>query len=288
MATQETIYTILRDVLKSFNIGNDAFYKELQAAIAEDRLGADSGIDEIGIVLRDSKYIQDRFAANVTRRNLGLQELPLSEILSLERSYAATLQQNNLPVGFYDDPATDFQDLIAKQVSAQEFKNRIEGGYQAVRQQDPEIVRQFNELYGVSEGDLVAFFLDPVRAESEIMKKAQAAELAAQARQQAGIQLTGAEAEQIVGAGVTATAQTRQALGALGAATGVTGLNLSEMIAGEQAISGAEAVAGILGTNAAAQQRIQTRTRRRQAEFEAGGGFAGTQAGTTGLASAQQ
>ena len=288
MAREETLFTILADTLRAFGIGNQQFFNELRVAIAEEKLDASSNLDDIGIVLRNSEYLKQRFSANTIRRNAGLQELPLSEILSLENSYSAVLRQNNMPAGFYDDPATDFQTFIANTTSPQEIQRRVQQGYQAVRQQDPEVLRQFQELYGVGENDLAAFFLDPNKMEGEITKKAQAAELAAQARSAANIQLTGAEAEQIIGRGITATDQTRQALGALGAATGITSLNISEMVAGEEAISGSEAVAGILGANAAAQQRIQTRTRRRQAEFEAGGSFAGTQAGTTGLGTAQQ
>jgi hypothetical protein len=288
MAAEETLFTILADTLRAFGIGNQQFFNELRVAIAEEKLDASSNLDDIGIVLRNSEYLKQRFSANTIRRNAGLQELPLSEILSLENSYSAVLRQNNMPAGFYDDPATDFQTFIANTTSPQEIQRRVQQGYQAVRQQDPEVLRQFQELYGIGENDLAAFFLDPNKMEGEITKKAQAAELAAQARSAANIQLTGAEAEQIIGRGITATDQTRQALGALGAATGITSLNISEMVAGEEAISGSEAVAGILGANAAAQQRIQTRTRRRQAEFEAGGSFAGTQAGTTGLGTAQQ
>jgi hypothetical protein len=288
MAREETLFTILADTLRAFGIGNQQFFNELRVAIAEEKLDASSNLDDIGIVLRNSEYLKQRFSANTIRRNAGLQELPLSEILSLENSYSAVLRQNNMPAGFYDDPATDFQTFIANTTSPQEIQRRVQQGYQAVRQQDPEVLRQFQELYGIGENDLAAFFLDPNKMEGEITKKAQAAELAAQARSAANIQLTGAEAEQIIGRGITATDQTRQALGALGAATGITSLNISEMVAGEEAISGSEAVAGILGANAAAQQRIQTRTRRRQAEFEAGGSFAGTQAGTTGLGTAQQ
>jgi hypothetical protein len=288
MAREETLFTILADTLRAFGIGNQQFFNELRVAIAEEKLDASSNLDDIGIVLRNSEYLKQRFSANTIRRNAGLQELPLSEILSLENSYSAVLRQNNMPAGFYDDPATDFQTFIANTTSPQEIQRRVQQGYQAVRQQDPEVLRQFQELYGIGENDLAAFFLDPTKMEGEITKKAQAAELAAQARSAANIQLTGAEAEQIIGRGITATDQTRQALGALGAATGITSLNISEMVAGEEAISGSEAVAGILGANAAAQQRIQTRTRRRQAEFEAGGSFAGTQAGTTGLGTAQK
>ena len=52
---------------------------------------------------------------------------------------------------------------------------------------------------------------------------------------------------------------------------------------GETAITQEEQIAGTFGTNAAAAQRIATRRRRRQAEFEAGGGLAETQQGVTGL-----
>jgi hypothetical protein len=55
------------------------------------------------------------------------------------------------------------------------------------------------------------------------------------------------------------------------------------MQAGEQQITVEEQIAGTFQTNAAAAQRIATRRRRRQAEFEAGGGLAETQQGITGL-----
>ena len=51
----------------------------------------------------------------------------------------------------------------------------------------------------------------------------------------------------------------------------------------EQAISEQEQIAGVFGTQAAAQQRLRQRQRERQAAFEAGGRFAGQGTTVTGL-----
>jgi hypothetical protein len=52
---------------------------------------------------------------------------------------------------------------------------------------------------------------------------------------------------------------------------------------GEQAISEEEQIGATFGLDAAARQRIETRRRRRQAEFAQGGGFAETAQGVIGL-----
>jgi hypothetical protein len=38
MATEDTLFTILRDTLKAFNIGDQQFFNELRVAIGEDKL----------------------------------------------------------------------------------------------------------------------------------------------------------------------------------------------------------------------------------------------------------
>ncbi len=44
MAQEETLFTILRDTLRAFGIGNQQFFNELRTAIAEDKLDASSTI----------------------------------------------------------------------------------------------------------------------------------------------------------------------------------------------------------------------------------------------------
>lgn len=267
----ETLSTVLKSFLDQFNIGDAGLIADVTSAIADGRLNENSStfIDDIGVVLADNSYIQTRFRGNVERRRQGLQPLPLSEILGLENGYITAMQAANLPPGFYDDPATDFQNLIARNVSVAEVSRRINQGYAAVRAADPEVTRQLKELYGVTDGALAAYFLDPARMETEITKQVESAQLAAQGRQLAGIQLSQQQAEQLQQAGVS-TAAAREGFGAIAQQQDL----FAAQMAGEQAVSTAEQVAGTFGTSPEAQQRIATRRRRRQAAFEEGGGFA--------------
>lgn len=269
----ETLSSVLKSILDQFKIGDQTLVADVAAAVADGRLDQNSNtfIDDIGVVLADNSYIQTRFKGNAERKRQGLQPLPLTEILGLENGYITAMQAANLPSGFYDDPATDFQNLIARNVSVAEVQRRINQGYAAVRAADPEVTRQLKELYGVQDGMLAAYFLDPVRMETEIAKQVETAQVAAQGRQMAGIQLSQQQAEELQQAGVT-TAAAREGFGAIAQQQDL----FAAQMAGEQAVTTQEQVAGTFGTSPAAQQRIATRRRRRQAEFEAGGGFAQT------------
>ena len=296
---QKNAKQLLADTFASYGLTDPAFVDAIQKAILDNTDAAGNVATSTATAqIRQTDQYKIRFSGNEMRRKAiqdamargettTMSELSEARYIELEDSYREVLKKANVPAQFYSS-TTYLAKMIGNDLSTGEVAARASLAKQAASQANPEIKQQLQSLYGISENQVAAFFLDPNKMEGEITKKAQAAELAAQARSAANIQLTGAEAEQIIGRGITATDQTRQALSALGAATGITSLNISEMIAGEEAISGSEAVAGILGANAAAQQRIQTRTRRRQAEFEAGGSFAGTQAGTTGLGTAQQ
>ena len=186
---------------------------------------------------------------------------------------------SGLPAGFYDDP-TDFANFIARDVSPAEVQTRVNEGFRAVSEASPQVVAQMKELYGVDEGGLAAYFLDPDRATPILQRQARAAQIATEGLRQAGIQLTATAAEGLsreLGADAQgqAAAGFRQLAQQQGLATPI--------MAGEEAISQEEQIGAAFGTNEAARQRIETRRRRRQAEFEAGGGFAAGQAGMAGL-----
>jgi hypothetical protein len=181
-----------------------------------------------------------------------------------------------MPTGFYDDP-TDFQNFIAQDVSVEELAGRIDQGYQAVRNAPTNVVNEFKRLYGVSEGDLAAYFIDPDRARPtfdryEAERQARSAAISAQAQQQAQIQLQTQEAEALARAGVTA----EQAQAGFTSITESQGLFEAQML-GEEAVTREEQIGAVFGTNAEARQAIARRKARRKAAFEAGGSF-GTQA----------
>lgn len=233
--------------------------------------------------VRDTTEYKTRFKGNETRRAAGLPELSPFDYVGLENSYRDTLRANSLPKGFYDTQ-DDFANFIGKDISSNELNARVSQGYNAVMQAEPGTKAELKQLYGLSDGDIAAFFIDPTRFnQSDAIKKAQAAQVASEARRQAGFTLDAAGAEALATEGIT-RGQAQQGFQQIGATQELLGMNLQ----GETALTQAEQIAGTFGTNQAAAQRIATRRRKRQATFEQGGGFAGAQTGTTGLGTVGQ
>ena len=228
--------------------------------------------------IRDTPEYKQRFKANDIRRSRGLPELSADDIVNLENSFRDTLRANSLPRGFYDTQ-DDFANFIGSDVSPQELNARVSQGYNAVLQAEPGTKAELQRLYGLNDGDIAAFFIDPERFnQSDAIKKAQAAQTASEARRQAGITLTTQQAEALATEGVTRQ-EAQQGFAAIGAQQELFQAGME----GEQAISQQEQIAGTFGTNAEARQAIARRRRSRQAGFEAGGGFAARQSEQTGL-----
>jgi len=260
----ETATSILTNTLKFYGLNDPALVNEIRAALANRTITGSSTIDEIGIQLRESPAFKQRFIANERRRELGKPVYSVSQLLTLESQYRKNLRDSGMPAGFYDDP-TSLQNFLINDISPDEILARVTQGYQAVRNADPTVINELKTLYNLDDGSIAAFFVDPNKAQDNILRAARAAEVAAQARKQAGIGLTATTAEELVRQGVTeAKAQ-----------TGFTTLKQEESLyrplMGEQAITQEEAIAGTLGTNAQAAQRIATTKRRRKGTFEAGG-----------------
>ena len=247
-----------------------------------DTIRGDDTIDSIGIKLADTDEFKKRFPANEILKEQGKQRYSVSQYLQLESTYRSVLQSRSMPAGFYDQPA-DFQNFIAQDVSPDELGARIDLGYQAVRNAPRNVVDEFERLYGIKEGDLAAYFIDPERAKPtfdrfEAERQARSAQISAQAQQQAQITLERQQAETLARAGITQeTAQ--QGFTAISEQQGL----FAPQMAGEEAVSQAEQIGAAFGTNAAARQAIERRRRGRRAAFEAGGGVAETQQGIVGL-----
>ena len=260
----ETASSILQATLKYYGMDNPQLLLDVKAALADRRLTASSTIDDIGIQLRESAAFQERFSANELRRAANKPAYSVSEYLQLESSYRNTLLSAGMPADFYNAPE-DFANFIANDISPDEIKARVDQGYASVKNADPAIVNELKSLYGLDDSTLAAFFIDPARTKDAVITAARAAEVASQARQQAGITLGVPAAELLVQQGVTEEE----------ARTGFTEVaklqELTRPLQGEQALTQEELVAGTLGTNAAASQRVAMTQRRRKAGLEGGG-----------------
>jgi hypothetical protein len=228
--------------------------------------------------IKETPEYKTRFKGNEQRRAAGLPELSPLDYINTESSLRTTLSGNSLPKGFYDTQ-DDLASFIGQDISPNELNARVSQGYNAVMQAEPGTKAELKQLYGLSDGDIAAFFIDPTRFnQSDAIKKAQAAQVASEARRHAGFTLDVATAEGLATEGIT-RGQAQQGFQQIGATQELLGMDLQ----GETALTQQEQIAGTFGTNQAAAQRIATRRRKRQATFEQGGGFAQTQQGMTGL-----
>lgn len=251
-------------------------------------------VDQVSRFIENDPTSQDqmkkRFSGNQARIAAGLQPYKPSEYIAAEKAYIQRLKDNGMPLGFYDTQE-DLAKLIGNDVSAAEFDARLQRGYMAAQNAPQAVKRQLQDLYGVSEADMAAYYLDPTRAVDVMGRKKsstlyarqlEAAQIAAQGKQQANIQLGAMTAEELAAGGISA-AQAQQGFAEIGATQELFKATTGEMAAGEQTISTEQQVAGVFGTNAQARQAIAERKRRRQAAFEGSTGFEAGQAGAAGL-----
>jgi len=259
-----TATSIIQAVLKFYGMTDPRLLADVKLALAERRLTETSSIDDIGIQLRESVAFQERFSANEVRRAAKKPVYSVTEYLQLESSYRNTLLAAGMPEDFYNSPE-DFANFIANDISPDEIKSRVDLGYASVKNADPAIVNELKSLYGLDDSTLAAFFIDPSRTKDAVVRAARAAEVASQARQQAGISLGVSAAELLVQQGVTQE-EARQGFAQVSQLQ-----ELTRPLQGEKPLTQEELIAGKLGTNAAATQRVAMTQRRRKAGFEEGG-----------------
>ena len=242
--------------------------------ITQDQIDLNSP-DSILYAMRQRPEYQERFKANAQRVKNGLSELDPSTYLALETDFKQVMRANGLPPGFYDDD-DDLAALIAGDTSPSEVQRRIEDGYNAVQLADPQVKAQMYNLYGVDDSQLVAYYLDPTRGESLLRRQTRAAQISAESKNLANIQLTTDQAQQLADAGVTQK-EAQKGFAELG--------QMSELIqsfGGEAALNPQDVVAGKFGTNTEAQKELARRAKLRTAEFAGGGSFARTTGETSG------
>jgi len=231
--------------------------------------------DAILFELRGTTEYKTRFAGNAARAAKGLPELSPATYVALENSYRDTMRAAGLPAGFYDE-SSDFRKLIENDVSVSELNSRVQEGYVMVRDADPEVKRQMQRLYNVSENELAAYFLDPERAAPILTKQAQAARVSARAREQAGFDLTATSAEDLLARGYTPE-QAQATFQQVGELAG-----LYQEMGGEERLTEAQKIGAAFGYDVESLKKLERRQRERIGEFQAGGQFARTTGATSG------
>jgi hypothetical protein len=191
-AQQQSAWAYMQQLLDQYGLGS------LGTRVQELIAGGMTDAAQLQLELQGTNEWKVRFAGNERLRAAGLPVMSVAEYLSVERSYAQIMKNYGLPTGFYDDPS-DFAEMIGGSVSARELEQRVSAWSDLANREDPAIKEQLRAM-GISDGDLLAYMMDPGRAQPLIQKTYQNALLGGAARRQ-GLDTGGVN--RLVEAGIT-------------------------------------------------------------------------------------
>lgn len=162
---------------------------------------------EFTIRLRETDAYKKRFAANEARIKNGLRALSEFEYITKEDAYQEVMRRRGLPPEYYTKGdmgiQKGFESLIAGDVSSTELEDRIVTAQDRVLNANPEIARTLKEFYpGISNGDILAYALDPANAINSIKRKITAAEIGVAAKAE-GLTSGLSRAEELAMMGIT-------------------------------------------------------------------------------------
>jgi len=185
----------------------------------KDLITSGSSPSEFTIKLRETEAYKKRFAANADRIKNGLKAIDEATYLGLEDQYQNVMRNYGLPESYYarGDMGTQegFNKFIANDVSAAELEDRVMTAQSRVMNANPEVLASLKQFYpDITNGDILAYTLDPTRGLTDIKRKITAAEIGGGAMQ-AGLNISGTRAEELGAAGVT-KAQAQQGYGVIG------------------------------------------------------------------------
>lgn len=145
------------------------------------------GPNQATLELRKEPAYIARFKGNDVRRAAGLNVLSESEYLALEDSYSQTLRAYGVQTYLGADAKTRqkaMSDIIGNDISATEFKDRIDTVVTRVANADPAVKQTLRTFYDIKDEDLTGYFLNPKENMPKLQEKVTAAEIGAAAKAQ--------------------------------------------------------------------------------------------------------
>jgi len=168
---------------------------------AKDLLMKSISISAMPDALRGTKAYTDRFSANDARIKAGLRALSPAEYLAKEDAYQNIMRNYGLPASYYKTglygKQEGFDKLLAGDVSAVELEDRIGTAQKRVINANPEVTTALKQFYpDITNGDILAYTLDPAQGLEGIKRKVTAAEIGGAALQ-SGLAANLARAEEL-------------------------------------------------------------------------------------------
>ena len=193
-AERLSAYNILRMEFDQYGLGS-------LVTDIKDLLINDTPTSEFGLRLRGTDAYKTRFKANEARIAAGLSALSPAEYVALEDQYQNIMRNAGLPASYYTKDTTGkqvgFEKFIAGDVSAVELEDRISTAQKRVINANPEVTTALKQFYpDITNGDILAYTLDPTQGLEGIKRKVTAAEIGGAALQ-SGLAANLARAEQL-------------------------------------------------------------------------------------------
>ncbi len=148
---------------------------------------------EFALKLRESDPYKKRFAGNQQRISKGLKAISEAEYIGLEDQYQSILRNAGLPESYWKqsvDPTTGivsqegFTNFIGNDVSPVELEDRVLTAQQRLIYANPEVSIALKTFYpDITNGDLLAYALDPTKGLEQIKRRITAAEVGSSAVQ---------------------------------------------------------------------------------------------------------
>jgi hypothetical protein len=211
---KQSAYDILFNDLEPLGLGSlvEAVLKPLieDPGISEEQFTAS---------LRKSPQYQKRFSANKDRITAGLKPLSEAAYIAMEDKYQSVMRNYGLPESYYAKGEFGVQDgftkLIANDVSNTELEERIMTAQDRVLNANPEVTAALKQFYpGITNGDILAYTLNPTNGLKDIQRKVTAAEIGGAALSQTNamgkpmLTTSEARARELAGYGVDKAAAT--------------------------------------------------------------------------------
>ena len=273
-AAGESAYSLLFEEFSRYGLGS--LVEPLRGFIEEGLSPA-----EFTIRLRNTDTYKKRFAANQARIAKGLRALSEAEYIELEDQYQNVMRTYGLPPSYYErgelGRQQGFEKFIAGDVSAAELEDRIQTAQDRVINAAPQVSQALREFYpDISNGDILAYALDPDQALTNIRRKVTAAEIGGAAIAQ-GLATGVSRAEELGRYGVTAQ-QAREGFqtiaGVLPRATTLSQIYGKQGMGPYTQTTAEQEVFGLAGAAESERQRRKL-TELEQASFAGSSGMAG-------------
>jgi hypothetical protein len=207
------------------------------------------------LALINTKSYYDRFGkVNEDRLAKGFKALDERTIIGMEDEYQQVLQAYNQPAGFYDSP-TDYQVFLKNNYNKADVASALQASADFVASKDPVIRKELQDLFGIDDAALTAYYADPNKGQ-KILENIAGKNMNTAAALIAGLSREDATVGQQYGAGSFTYEQNRQRYSQAAQSLETTG-NLAK-IYGEN-FGAKEAIAAEFGDAASQAQAARVR-----------------------------